>query len=272
MANDPAKNATFVHAKHKHVEKNRTFKTVKKLKKCTQKGMPCHKLAEKLDRLMCQASGCAKKKIAKRHRPAESKTLTVESDWSSASYWYSIVALSDVGTEITLSAYKQNALQGDAVLADIYKVFGVITVFKNNSIILQKIAIKNIETTVDLDLANAPDIAQTIAVTAFGLGMGCYMKGLHTLKIKETDRLVALKTELEKLGAQVVITEATLQLAQTRVILSNINIETYNDHRMAMAFAPLALKTAISIKDANVVSKSYPQFWEDLASVGFIIK
>ncbi|MDC1505079.1 3-phosphoshikimate 1-carboxyvinyltransferase [Winogradskyella sp.] len=204
--------------------------------------------------------------------PVESKTLTVESDWSSASYWYSIVALSDVGTEITLSAYKQNALQGDAVLADIYKVFGVITVFKNNSIILQKIAIKNIETTVDLDLANAPDIAQTIAVTAFGLGMGCYMKGLHTLKIKETDRLVALKTELEKLGAQVVITEATLQLAQTRVILSNINIETYNDHRMAMAFAPLALKTAISIKDANVVSKSYPQFWEDLASVGFIIK
>ena len=204
--------------------------------------------------------------------PVESKTLTVESDWSSASYWYSIVALSDVGTEITLSAYKQNALQGDAVLADIYKVFGVITVFKNNSIILQKIAIKNIETTVDLDLANAPDIAQTIAVTAFGLGMGCYMKGLHTLKIKETDRLVALKIELEKLGAQVVITEATLQLAQTRVILSNINIETYNDHRMAMAFAPLALKTAISIKDANVVSKSYPQFWEDLASVGFIIK
>ncbi|WP_296314065.1 3-phosphoshikimate 1-carboxyvinyltransferase [Winogradskyella sp. UBA3174] len=200
------------------------------------------------------------------------KVLTVESDWSSASYWYSIVALSDLGTEITIASYKEKSLQGDAVLAEIYQSFGVQTTFKSTTVILQKLATTNSKTVIDLDLANAPDIAQTIAVTAFGLGIGCHMKGLHTLKIKETDRLIALKTELEKLGADVVITENSLLLKASDTIVSAIEIETYKDHRMAMAFAPLALKTSIAIKEANVVSKSYPQFWEDLKAVGFIIK
>lgn len=198
--------------------------------------------------------------------------LTVESDWSSASYFYSIVALSDLDTEIALSSYKKDSLQGDAVLADIYKSFGVETIFKKNQITLRKSKIVNPQSKINLDLSHAPDIAQTIAVTAFGLGLECYMKGLHTLKIKETDRLVALKTELEKLGAEVTITDATLHLGSSSFIKSNISIATYNDHRMAMAFAPLGLKTTLKIKDANVVSKSYPDFWEDLSTLGFSLK
>ena len=104
------------------------------------------------------------------------------------------------------------------------------------------------------------------------MGLECKLTGLHTLKIKETDRLVALKTELEKLGAQVDITLDTLQLKPSNKIKNKRVIETYNDHRMAMAFAPLALKTEITVKDANVVSKSYPQFWEDLKAIGFNLK
>jgi 3-phosphoshikimate 1-carboxyvinyltransferase len=202
----------------------------------------------------------------------ESKTLVVESDWSSASYFYSIVALSDLGTEITLSSYKKESLQGDAVLAKIYNLFGVDTTFGPTSITLQKSSIVNRQSKIDLDLANAPDIAQTIAVTAFGLGLECFLKGLHTLKIKETDRLVALKTELEKLGAEVTITNESLYLSKSKSIKSNVSVNTYNDHRMAMAFAPLGLKTNLQIKDAEVVSKSYPQFWDDLSSIGFKIK
>src|SRR5690606_13187020 len=129
----------------------------------------------------------------------ESKTLVVESDWSSASYFYSIVALCEVGTEITLSTYKNNSLQGDSDLAKIYESFGVKTSFKNNSVTLKSLSDKNIDNYVDFDLSNAPDIAQTIAVTCFGMGLGCHLTGLHTLKIKETDRLEALKAELSKL-------------------------------------------------------------------------
>jgi 3-phosphoshikimate 1-carboxyvinyltransferase len=193
----------------------------------------------------------------------------IESDWSSASYFYSIVALSEVGTEISLSSYKQNSLQGDSVLADIYKDFGVKTTFINNSILLQKSAINNQQSTITLDLSNAPDIAQTIAVTCFGLGIPCHLAGLHTLKIKETDRLLALKTEIEKLGGQVAVTDESITLKASKNIKSNIAIDTYNDHRMALAFAPLALKTSIKINHAEVVSKSYPSFWNDLKSIGF---
>ncbi|WP_370478612.1 3-phosphoshikimate 1-carboxyvinyltransferase [Tamlana flava] len=197
----------------------------------------------------------------------EPKTLTVESDWSSASYYFSIVALCDVGTEITLSSYKENSLQGDSCLVDIYKHFGVSTVFKGNSMTLKK-QDKKLEL-LTLNLKNAPDIAQTIAVTCFTLGISCDLTGLHTLKIKETDRLVALKTELEKLGGQVEITDKSLHLSAATNIKEMVSIATYNDHRMAMAFAPLALKTSIVIEDAMVVSKSYPTFWDDLESIGF---
>ena len=199
------------------------------------------------------------------------KTLVVESDWSSASYYFSIVALCDVGTEITLSSYKENSLQGDSVLVEIYKHFGVETTFSNNTVTIKKASTVASQTLIELDLANAPDIAQTIAVTCFALGLPCNLTGLHTLKIKETDRLVALKTEIEKLGGSVDITDKSLHLKASTNIKELVPIATYNDHRMAMAFAPLALKTAIIIEDAEVVSKSYPTFWTDLESIGFKI-
>ena len=199
-----------------------------------------------------------------------SKLLTIESDWSSASYWFSIVALSEIGTQITLSSYKQNSLQGDAALVEIYKNFGVTTLFENNTIHLHKT--NNCQLSIiNCQLNNSPDIAQTIAVTCFGLGIGCHLTGLHTLKIKETDRLEALKTELTKLGANISVTNDSLTIQQSNHLNSNIEISTYQDHRMAMAFAPLALKVPIIINDAEVVSKSYPTFWDDLKSVGFTI-
>ncbi len=199
----------------------------------------------------------------------KAKPLTVESDWSSASYYFSIAALSPVGTEITLSAYKENSLQGDSCLVDIYKHFGVTTSFQNNSITLKKKA-KTLTPLVQ-DLKHAPDIAQTIAVSCFTLGIPCDLTGLHTLKIKETDRLVALKTEIEKLGGEVEITDKSLHLKASTSIKPMVPIATYNDHRMAMAFAPIALKQSVIIEDAGVVSKSYPTFWEDLKTLGFQI-
>jgi len=194
-------------------------------------------------------------------------TLTVESDWSSASYFYSIVALAETGTTITLSSYKENSLQGDSALVEIYRSFGVQTTFRNNSITLKKEG-KALQQ-VSFQLNKTPDIAQTIAVTCFGLGISCHLTGLHTLKIKETDRLEALKAELTKLGAVISVDNDSLTLEVSKTIHPEIEIETYNDHRMAMAFAPLALKVPIVIKDAGVVSKSYPDFYKDLETLGF---
>lgn len=195
--------------------------------------------------------------------------FTIESDWSSASYFYSIVALSEIGTQITLSSYKQNSIQGDSALAEIYKDFGVETVFNSNkSITISKN--NNCQLPIiNCQLNNSPDIAQTIAVTCFGLGIACHLTGLHTLKIKETDRLEALKTELSKLGAIISVTNDTLTIEQSNNLIIESSIDTYQDHRMAMAFAPLALKTALVINEAEVVSKSFPTFWEDLKSIGF---
>ena len=201
----------------------------------------------------------------------ESKVMTVESDWSSASYFFSIVALAEIGTEITLSSYKQNSLQGDSSLVEIYKNLGVDTVFENNSIVLRKSVTPNPQLS-NCNLNSSPDIAQTIVATCLGLGIGCHLTGLHTLKIKETDRLEALRIELTKLGANISVTNDSLTLVATKDINPNVKIATYNDHRMAMAFAPLALKVPIIIENAEVVSKSYPDFWEDLKRLGFIME
>ena len=195
------------------------------------------------------------------------KTFTVESDWSSASYFYSIVALSPVGTQINISAYKPNSLQGDAILKDIYQKLGVESAFEGTVLSLKKVDTPPKKLT--LDLTNAPDIAQTIAVTCLGLQIDCDLTGLHTLKIKETDRLVALQNEIKKLGTSIQITNDSLHLKSPSTLRSGAHIATYNDHRMAMAFAPLALKTTLYIDDAEVVSKSYPDFWEDLSTLGF---
>jgi len=200
----------------------------------------------------------------------EPKTLVVESDWSAASYFYSIVALSEIGSEVTLFSYKQDSLQGDSVLFDIYKTFGVETKFEKNSITLTKTKNPDLKT-INLELSNAPDIAQTIAVTCLGLGIGCHLIGLHTLPIKETDRLAAMKTELEKFGASVSIDHESLTLEPSNHIAASAPVDTYNDHRMAMAFAPLAVKVDFDMNDTGVVSKSYPDFWSDMQKVGLII-
>lgn len=194
--------------------------------------------------------------------------FTVESDWSSASYYYSLVALSNVGTEIEISSFKKSSLQGDSILSEIYKNFGVETEFKKNSIVIKKQGRINPGQVLEFNLINSPDLAQTIAVTALGLNVECKLNGLHTLKIKETDRLVALKTEIEKLGGRINITNDSLHVFPGFKLKSGISIATYNDHRMAMAFAPLCLITDLIIKNADVVSKSYPTFWEDMESLG----
>ena len=201
---------------------------------------------------------------------AKKHTLEVESDWSSASYFYSIAALSSIGSEIRLSSYKKESLQGDAILANIYKSFGVETVYETNSIILRKTKEPNKEH-LSIDLNKAPDIAQTIAVTCYGLGVSCELLGLHTLKIKETDRLEALHSELTKLGANISVTSNSLYLKSRSEIVADVSIETYNDHRMAMAFAPLGMKIPLEILDADVVTKSYRNFWKDLQKIGFQI-
>ncbi len=188
----------------------------------------------------------------------------VESDWSSASYYYSLAALSE-GATITLNSYKKNSLQGDSSLAEFYKELGVSTSFEDNSITLKKVL--DCKNHVVFDLSNAPDIAQTIAVTCFGLGVSCDLSGLHTLKIKETDRLEALKSELTKLGAEIEVTDKSLHLKSATKINKDVLIKTFDDHRMAMAFAPLLLKTDLEIEDANVVSKSYPDFWKDITQL-----
>jgi len=213
-------------------------------------------------------------------KEVETKTIVVESDWSSASYFYSIAALSEIGSEITLSAYKEKSLQGDSVLSTIYQHFGVQTEFSENKITLRKVdVISSVDTErsrseaekshLKVDLIKAPDIAQTIAVTCFGLGIGCDLTGLHTLKIKETDRLEALQAELTKLGADISVTDHSLHLKERTKINPDIAIETYHDHRMAMAFAPLGMLASIEILDAKVVTKSFRNFWTDLEQIGF---
>lgn len=207
--------------------------------------------------------------LVKNTSKSKNTIQVVESDWSSASYFFSIAALSDKA-KIYLSNYKSNSLQGDSILRIIYKQLGVNSYFEGNNLILEKENISSPKS-IKWDLSNAPDIAQTIAVSCYGLGVACDLEGLHTLKIKETDRLVALDTELSKLGAKISVTDKSLHLSSNQDFQKGITISTYNDHRMAMAFAPLALKIPLSVKKAEVVSKSYPSFWEDLNSLNFKI-
>jgi 3-phosphoshikimate 1-carboxyvinyltransferase len=224
-----------------------------------------------LNEIGVETSFVENKIIVKPQSAIQNLKFTIESDWSSASYWYSIVAFSDLGFQVTLSSYKENSLQGDSALVKIYKNFGVETIFNDKNITLHKV--ENLKpATLNLELKTCPDIAQTIAVTCFGLGISCQLTGLQTLKIKETDRLEALKTELTKLGATISVTNNSLTLEQSENIKPNIRISTYQDHRMAMAFAPLAVKVPIIIGEAEVVSKSYPAFWEDVKQIGFTIE
>jgi 3-phosphoshikimate 1-carboxyvinyltransferase len=195
----------------------------------------------------------------------EVQNFDVESDWSSASYFYSLVALNpDLSLE--LKTFKKESLQGDAALSKLYEPLGVKTTYNRDSIILENT--KEIDESVyERNLNDNPDLAQTIAVTCFGLGKSCKLEGLHTLKIKETDRLEAIKIELEKFGAQINIDGNSLFMKPTNKIKPDQIVKTYNDHRMAMAFAPLCSVTALKIQNPEVVSKSYPQFWNDLGNI-----
>ena len=195
----------------------------------------------------------------------ESKKHHIESDWSSASYFYSVVALAKIGYSLKLSKFSFKSLQGDSKVAYIYKSFGVETTYLDDLVILKKI-----ESNTDkfsFDLTSNPDLAQTICVTCLGLGIKCNLTGLHTLKIKETDRLLALKKELSKFNLKVIITDDSISFDNADFLKPNVVIETYDDHRMAMSFACLATKVKIIIKDPEVVSKSYNSFWSDLERI-----
>lgn len=200
--------------------------------------------------------------------------FVVEPDWSAASYWYSIVALAK-DAEITLLGLKKDSLQGDAVVVKIYENFGVKTEYLENGIRLSKtLPLTTHHSPLLFDFTNCPDLAQTVAVTSAALNVPTKLTGLSTLRIKETDRIAALQNELSKLGCRVEVEHDEL------IIFSNTNamerqhlpIKTYDDHRMAMTFAPLALLYPITIENPDVVVKSYPNFWEDLKLVGFEVE
>lgn len=192
----------------------------------------------------------------------------VEADWSAASYWYEIAALSS--GDISLQGLDRDSLQGDSHIAQLFEHFGINTVFDNGITTLEP----SPDTTprLNIDLSDQPDVAQTIVVTACMLGIPFNITGLSTLKIKETDRLEALRCEMLKLGMELIIeNDSKLSWDGNRMPIAEIPaIDTYKDHRMAMAFAPAALYIpGIIINDIDVVSKSYPDFWRHLQDAGF---
>ena len=211
----------------------------------------------------------------------DKQRYVVEADWSASSYWYEIIALSDECTSVFLPNLSPYSLQGDSAVADIFELLGVNTDFlideeDNSCVRLSKTG--NVVKTFEYDFSNQPDLAQTLAVTCCMMDIPFHLTGLSTLRIKETDRLNALKAELAKLGFDIqVLNDSELLWDGKRRKLSDeqlhaIAIDTYDDHRMAMAFAPAALKSgAIIINHPEVVSKSYPNFWNDMQSAGFSI-
>lgn len=196
-----------------------------------------------------------------------STNYEVESDWSSASYFYSLCA---IGREIIhLKSFYKKSNQGDAEISKIYAdFFGVKTVFSDDhTITLQPNDNFSFPEKINLDMNNCPDIAQTLCVTAVALKIPFEISGLGTLKVKETDRLLALHHELRKLGAETAITDSTIQSVSFNEPEDNISIKTYQDHRMAMSFAPFCLIKELNIEDEQVVEKSYPMFWKDLSEI-----
>ena len=198
------------------------------------------------------------------------KEFFVESDWSAVSYYYSIVALSSAGTKLTLKNLFKNSLQADSACEKIYRNLGVETEFKNNEIIISKIKEAN-KLPLELDFIQCPDIAQTVVCSCVGLQIPFRFTGLQTLKLKETDRIIALKHECKKFGIELEVTDNSIQWNGEQSLSQEISnsVSTYNDHRMAMSIAPLCLLVKnVMIENAEVVSKSYPLFWEHIKSIG----
>lgn len=196
----------------------------------------------------------------------------VESDWSASSYWYQICALSEIGSEIRLPGLRNDSQQGDSAIAKMFEHFGVTTTYTPSGVTITHT--QENQGKLQLDLVNQPDLAQTFVVTCCLLDVPFEITGLETLKIKETDRIVALKNECAKLGYHLQETDASLSWAGGEKASNQESpIATYKDHRMAMAFAPAAMRfPELKIDDPLVVSKSYPLYWENLKSVGFSIK
>ena len=195
-------------------------------------------------------------------------TLTIESDWSAASYWYSLVALSKE-TEVTILGLQQHSFQGDRQIADIMKLLGVNTNFHQDGLTIFKGARSS--DNISWDFSSCPDLGQTVMATCAALGVQLTASGLESLHIKETDRIAAMKTELGKLGVELEEQQGLWHLRPNSLNRNKpVSFKTYEDHRMAMALAPLALKLPISIEDPEVVQKSYPGFWKDLALAGVV--
>lgn len=204
-------------------------------------------------------------------QPYRSIPYFIESDWSAASYWYQIVSLSDNAT-VSLPKLYENSCQGDSKVAELFSLLGVNTIHQGDTVILSRkpIEIQQLE----YNFVNQPDLAQTFVVTCALLDIPFRFTGLQSLKIKETDRIAALIKEMHKLGYVIQETDGScLTWNGERCNRENKAIDTYEDHRMAMAFAPACLKlTDIYINHPEVVSKSYPRYWENLQVAGFIIK
>lgn len=208
-------------------------------------------------------------KIQVAHQAYQPNNYMIESDWSGASYWYAIVALSEKTTKVTLKGLRSDSLQGDRVIVELMEHFGVKSTFVTDGVVLEKEEITRTNTPLELNFAQCPDLAQTVAVVAAAKGIPLQMKGLESLKIKETDRVNALQQELKKVGSRLEEKEQEWLLHPGAELPTvPITIQTYEDHRMAMAFAPLACVLDLNIEDPEVVAKSYPRFWDDLQKAG----
>lgn len=199
--------------------------------------------------------------------------FSVESDWSSASYWYSFISLSKRGT-FTLTGLKENSLQGDSVVCDLYKKLGVQTSFTTDGIRISKNDKIIPPDLLEYDFTNCPDIAQTLAVTCSGLKIPFIFSGLQTLNLKESKRIETLASELRKFGIEEIITtENSISIRNYPDRWNDfVSINTFEDHRMAMAFAPFSLLIKeLSIEEPEVVKKSYPEFWDHIQSFGVLI-
>ena len=198
------------------------------------------------------------------------RNYTVESDWSSASYFFSLASIAP-GSELQLTAYLGQALQGDSFMMQLGEFFGVESRLDGTTLKLHSGV--QLERDLAFDFINQPDLAQTVAVMAAAQNRTIYYGGLQTLKIKETDRVAALATELSKVGVQLSEIkgdfEAWTYKQAGQLIIDNPIFETYHDHRMALAFAPLGYLAPIEIKNPKVVEKSYPEYWKDLETLGF---
>ncbi|ADR21258.1 3-phosphoshikimate 1-carboxyvinyltransferase [Marivirga tractuosa] len=211
-----------------------------------------------------------KNTISIQYQKYQESSQGVESDWSASSYWFSIIAQSEIGKKVFLEGLKSKSFQGDNDIKEIVGNFGVSYKFEKTGILLEKISsAKN--SLLKLDFKKCPDLAQTVLPCAASLNVDLEMTGLESLRIKETDRISALQNELSKFNCKLTEPEKGIWKLDSSNFKAKegIIIETYEDHRMAMGFAPLALKTGIQIKDIEVVNKSYPSFWEDLELFGF---